>query len=133
MFAFLLTLMVMRNTRTAPCGAGCHPEDKPPDLDSGNLRNNATAYYWDMYVATVATYNAELNGAQKVRPFERLVGRWMLYVAKNKRRKMVNLRTARHCFCDVGQAAVFPYQDIDQWAKLMLNSTGQELDAVHPF
>jgi hypothetical protein len=51
MFVFVMTLLVMCNTRAAPCGAGGHPNDKPPDLGTENARNYATAYYWDMYGA----------------------------------------------------------------------------------
>lgn len=54
MFAFILTLMVMRTECAAPFGAGGNTEEKPPDLESENHRNYATAYYWDMYGALVA-------------------------------------------------------------------------------
>ena len=57
MFAFLLTLLVIRTTSDIPARAGGNPEEKPPDLDLENRQNHATAFYWEMYGAT-ATANA---------------------------------------------------------------------------
>jgi len=51
MIKFIMTLMVMHNKRAAPCRDGGHPEEKPPDLETENCHNYATAYYWDMYGA----------------------------------------------------------------------------------
>lgn len=68
MFAFLMTLLVWRSERKAPCGAGGHPEEKPPDLEAENRRNHATAYYWDVYGALDTAHNASLEGRGTPRP-----------------------------------------------------------------
>ena len=62
MVLFTLTLLVMRFASDIPDGAGGTPKEKPPDLVLENRLNHATAFYWEMYGATVKAHNANITG-----------------------------------------------------------------------
>lgn len=60
MFLFILTLMAIRAAPVKPNEAG-DTHAISPDIETETARNYATAYYWDMYGAMIATYNDHIQ------------------------------------------------------------------------
>ena len=56
MFLFLMILAMIRAAPDQPNETG-DTRTISPDIKAENCRNYATAYYWDMYGALVATAN----------------------------------------------------------------------------